>query len=251
MNILSVETATGCQSIAILRGDDVAAFLTKHAEGSHAKWIIPTIDAALESAGLALRDLDGIAVSIGPGSFTGLRVGLATVLGLRAVTRVPLVAVPTLEAMAWNLREEGPDLCPIIKARAGEAYWAVYRWAVGDRLVQVQEARIGPVELIPPSLTRSTVMLGDGWLAHESRLRSLLAAGAVTIRGAPAEHMFPSAIGVARAGKRRLEQGEVLPSGLAPLYVQRSEAELNWERPGRLRGRAARAKRVRGLAPSR
>ncbi len=251
MNILAVETATPCQSVALVRGHDVAACLEKHAEGSHAKWIIPILDGVLKTAGLTVQDLDGIAVSIGPGSFTGLRVGLATVLGLRAVTKVPLVAVPTLEAMAWNVREEGPDLCPIIKARANEAYWAVYRWTSGDRLVQVQEARFGPVELIPPCLLRPTVLLGDGWRAYETRLRPLLAAGPARIRQAPADGMLPSAVSVARAALGRLERGEVLPYGFSPEYVQRSEAELKWEGARSAPRPTGRARRASGAAPSR
>lgn len=251
MNILAVETATSCQSVAVLCGDEVAASLEKHVEGAHAKWIVPTLDAVLKSAGLTLQDLDGIAVSIGPGSFTGLRVGLATTLGLRAVTQAPLVAVPTLEAMAWNVREVGPDLCPIIKARTGEAYWAVYRWTQQYLLVQVEEARVGPVELILPSLARPTVILGDGWLAYEARLRPVLAAGAAKIRLAPAERMLPSAASVARAALGRLERGELLPRGLAPQYVQRPEAELNWERARGAQRSAGTAKKISGVARSR
>lgn len=251
MKVLAVETATACQSVALLRGDDVVACLDRQAEGSHAKWIIPTLDAVLKTAGLTVRDLDGLAVSIGPGSFTGLRVGLATMLGLRAVTKAPLVAVPTLEAMAWNLREVGLDLCPIIKARAGEAYWALYRWTQGTRLVEVQEARVGRVELIPASLVRPTVALGDGWLAYEHQLRPLLAAGPARFRDAPAERVLPSAVSVARAALERLERNDILPRGLSPQYVQRAEAELNRERARVAQPRAGGTRRVGGAAPSR
>lgn len=253
MNILAVETATARQSVAVLRGDEVAACLEKDAEGSHARWIIPTLDAVLKTAGLTVRDLDGLAVSIGPGSFTGLRVGLATALGLRAVTGVPLIGVPTLEAMAWRVPEVGPDVCPIIKARTGEAYWAVYRWTRGNLLVRVQEARVGPVALIPASLApaRPTVMLGDGWLAYEPQLRPLCAAGAAWIRQAPAERVLTSAVSVARAAMGRLERGETLPRGFSPQYLQRSEAELSRERARVAQRRVRGARRIGDAAPSR
>lgn len=251
MNILSIETATACQSVALLRGDDVAASRSHRVEGSHAKWIIPTMDAVLRSAGLTVRELDGLALSIGPGSFTGLRVGLATMLGLRAVTGVPLVAVPTLEAMAWNVRDVGPDVCPMIKARSGEAYWAIYRWTRGDRLLQIQEPRVGPVDLIPRSLASATVVLGDGWVAHGARLRALMAAGPVQIRQAQGGALLPSAVSVARAARGRLERGEVLQPGASPLYVQRTDAELAWERGSLARRRARTERRRSGAAPSR
>lgn len=253
MNVLAVETATWRQSVALLRRDDVAGSLETQAEGSHAKWIIPSLHAILKTAGLTLRELDGLAVSIGPGSFSGLRVGLATVLGLRAVTGVPLVAVPTLEAMAWNVREVGPDLCPILKARTGEAYWALYRWTPGQGLAQVQEALVGPVERIPQSLgaARPVVMLGDGWIAYEARLRALLAGGPASIRDAPPDRLLPSAVSVARAALGRLERGEILARGGAPQYVQRSEAELTRGRAGGAGRRAGRAGTARKAAPSR
>ncbi len=250
MNVLAIETATPCHSVALLRGHEVAACVERHADGSHAKWIIPTVDVVLKTAGLTVRDVGGIAVSIGPGSFTGLRVGLATALGLRAVNKVPLVAVPTLEALAWNVREEGQDVCPILKARAGEAYWAVYRWTPEGRPVQVQEARVGPLELIPASLSRTTVVLGDGWLAYEARLRALFAAGPGRVRPAPAKRLLPSAISVGRAALGRLERGEVESGGLSPQYVQRSEAELNWERARSAPRRGGRVRKVGGAAPS-
>lgn len=248
MKILAVETATAWQSVALLRGDDVLASRDTQAEGAHAKWIVPSLDAVLKSAGLRVQDLDGLAVSIGPGSFSGLRVGLATMLGLRAVAKVPLVAVPTLEAMAWNLPEAGPDLCPILKSRPGEAYWAVYRWTREHRLVQVQEPRVGPVERIAASLARPTVVLGDGWRAYEAQLRPLFAAGSARIRQAAPERLLPSAVSVARAASGRLQRGEVVPPGLAPQYVQRSEAEVNWERGRGVHPRAGRAGRVGGAA---
>ncbi len=251
MNVLALETATSRQSVALLCGGEVAACLETRAEGAHARWVIPTLDAVLKSSGLTMQELDGLALSIGPGSFTGLRVGLATMLGLRAVTQVPLVAVPTLEAMAWNVPEVGPDLCPIVKARAGEAYWAVYRWTPDHRLVQIQEARVGPVELIPPSLAGPTVVLGDGWLAYQTQLRACCAAGPARMHPAPAARVLPSAVSVARAALGRLERGEVLPRGVSPQYVQRSEAELKWERAHVAPRPAGGARSVSGAAPSR
>src|SRR5688572_23542415 len=115
MKILAVDTATSCQSVAVLKGESVLAHVEQNAQGSHAKWIVPSIDAALRAAGLEIHEMNGFAVSIGPGSFTGLRVGLATLLGFRTVLGTPLVAVPTLEAMAWSVRTTEGTVCPILK----------------------------------------------------------------------------------------------------------------------------------------
>ena len=134
MKILAVDTATSYQSVAILEDEVVLAYVEQDAQGSHAKWLVLSIDTALRAAGLQLRNMNGLAVSIGPGSFTGLRVGLGTLLAFRTVLGTPLVAVPTLEAMAWNMRTTEGTICPILKSRKNEIYWAMYRWMPDHRL---------------------------------------------------------------------------------------------------------------------
>src|SRR5690242_7052400 len=104
MKILAIETATAWQCVALLDGERVVGRRDQDAAGSHARLLLPAIDRLLSEAGLRPAQLDGLVVSIGPGSFTGLRVGLATALGIRTIAGLPLVAVPTLEGMAWNQR---------------------------------------------------------------------------------------------------------------------------------------------------
>src|SRR4029078_296602 len=146
MKILAVETATAWQSVALLDGERVIArhhqdaagshaqlalpalerVIARHdqdAAGPHAKLLLPAIDRLFSESGCLPAQLDGLVVSIGPGSFTGLRVGLSTVLGIRTITQLPLVLVPTLEGMAWNLCDVELPLCPVINSRRGEVYW--------------------------------------------------------------------------------------------------------------------------------
>ncbi len=94
MKVLAVETATAWQSVAILSGERVLARCDQAAAGSHARLLLPAIDRVLSEAGVVPGKLDGLVVSIGPGSFTGLRVGLSAVLGIRTITQVPLVGRP-------------------------------------------------------------------------------------------------------------------------------------------------------------
>ncbi len=226
MKILAVETATSCQSVAILDGARVVARSDEEAAGSHARLLIPTIDRLLKASGLTLSSLEGLAVSIGPGSFTGLRVGLATMMGLRAATGLPLAAVPTLEAMVWNVPRADVPLCPILKARTGEVYWGLYRWT-GVGTLQVLEAeRVGPLELVVQSFVGPTVVLGEGWAANRNELRRLLGAREGEVREAPGGAMAASAVSVGLAGLERLARGDIAGQGLSPRYVQRAEAEL-------------------------
>lgn len=231
MRILAVETATSWQSVAIVEGDTVVARSDEDAAGSHAKRLVPTIDWLLTSCGMALDDMEGLAVSIGPGSFTGLRVGLATMMGFRLVTGLPLATVPTLEAMAWNLRGAEPLLCPMLRARAGEVYWAQYQW-LGSALKQMREEQVGTVEAMARSLSSPALMFGEGWESYKQDFRRLLDRRLYDVGEAPSEAVRPSAVSVGRAGAERLRRGEIAGQGLTPRYVQRTEAEAVWERRG-------------------
>lgn len=230
MKVLAVETATRRQSVAILDGTSVLARSDEEARGAHARRLVPTIDRLLAETGLSLAGLDGLAVSIGPGSFTGLRVGLATMMGFRTVAGLPLAAVPTLEALAWNHREVGRTICPILQAGTGEVYWALYRWTSDTVLARISEARAGTLRALGESITDSTVVLGDGWKGNEDELELVLAERMVKVEQASPEAMAVSAVSVGLAGLERLARGDRASQGVAPLYVQRAEAEVAWER---------------------
>jgi tRNA threonylcarbamoyladenosine biosynthesis protein TsaB len=232
MKVLAVDTATAWQSVAVLDDREVLARADEEADGAHAKRLVPAIDRVLASCGMTLTDLDGLAVSIGPGSFTGLRVGLATMLGFRLASGLPLAAVPTLEAMAWNLRGAELPLCPILKARTGEVYWGVYQWRKDGTLQTLQGERVGTVGAVAQSLRGSVIVFGEGWDAHGKELRPALVEHAIDVREAPAAVSCPSAVSVGLAGLAELRRGNIAGRGVAPRYVQRAEADVVWERRG-------------------
>ncbi len=244
MKILAVETATVWQSVAILDGEAVLARVEQDAKGSHARTLLPAIDRLLKEAGLTLNDLNGLAVSIGPGSFTGLRVGLATMLGFRTVTKLPLVVVPTLEAMAWSLRGMSLPICPILKSRIGEVYWAQYQWTDRRTLVRLLHEQVGPPQAVARTVQKPLLVCGDGWQAYEKDIRASLGADARMIAEADVSAMRPSAVSLGLAALPRLANGEVAGLGIAPRYVQRTEAELTQERLGGVSATERRQQRV-------
>jgi len=231
MKVLAVETATSWQSVAILEDSLVLARHEQDAAGSHAKLLLPTIDRLFRETGLTLKQLDGLVVSIGPGSFTGLRVGLATLLGFRTITQLPLAVVPTLEGMAWNLRGNSALLCPILNSRRGELYWALFRWASAERLERVVSEQVGTGAMLGSSLTEPVLVFGEGWTVEASAIRSSIPFSANAIE-APDSAMKPSAVSIGLAGIERLRRGEVAGAGIGPLYVQRTAAELTYEASG-------------------
>lgn len=243
MKVLAVETATSWQSVAILDESRVLARHDQEAAGSHAKLLLPTIDRLLGETGLSLRQLDGLVVSIGPGSFTGLRVGLATLIGFRTISRLPLAVVPTLEGMAWNFRDASTVLCPILNSRRGELYWALFRWSSDGRLERVMPEQVGTAAKLGSSLTGSALVFGEGWTVEASAIRASMPPSA-TIAEAPETAMKPSAVSIGLAGIERLRRGEYAGIGISPFYVQRTAAELKYEESGGLSPVALRQERV-------
>ena len=243
MKVLAVETATSWQSVAILDGPRVLARHDQEAAGSHAKLLLPTIDRLFRETDLTLKQMDGLVVSIGPGSFTGLRVGLATLLGFRTISQLPLAVVPTLEGMAWNLRGTSTLLCPILNSRRGELYWALFRWTSEGRLERAIPEQVGTPVMLASSLTGSALVFGEGWTAEASAIRSSIPPSA-TVAEPPEAAMKPSAVSIGLAGLERLRRGEHAETGIGPLYVQRTAAELKYEESGGQSPVALRQERV-------
>lgn len=227
--MLAVETATGCQSVALMDGSKVLARRDRDAVGHHAKYLVPTIDDVFKAAGCALSDVQALAVSIGPGSFTGLRVGLATMMGFRMVAELPLAAVPTLEAMAWNLRGSKDLLCPVLKSRTGEVYWAFYQWQ-DTGLIKIGEEQVGPLEKLAHAIIQPTVIYGEGWQANRDELRYLFNSQQVPILEGPAECMAASAVSVGLAGIEKIGKNDIAGYGISPRYIQRAKAEIIMDR---------------------
>jgi tRNA threonylcarbamoyladenosine biosynthesis protein TsaB len=185
----------------------------------------------LRSAGCRLDDVGALAVAVGPGSFTGLRIGIATMKSLAFATGRPLVGVPTLDALAWTLPYAAPLVCPVLDAKKNEVYAALYRTREG-RLCPCLPARAQAPAALAAELAAATgepvVFVGDAAALHAPVFRAALGDRAHV---GPPGLRLPSAVTVAELGWAALERGEAVdPDVLVPLYVRRSEAELGRER---------------------
>lgn len=230
MRLLAIETATPAQSVALVEGDRLLAELFYEAKGNRGGVLLPTVDRVLKKAGLTARDLEAVAVSIGPGSFTGLRVGLATAKGLALGAGARLVGVPTLEVLAEGYALAEGTICALLDAHRGEVYMAVFR-RTGDTL-----ERLCPDAVLAPEAAASVLaqvagpvhVIGSGAARYRERLQSALGERAhVTEEGLRA---VPTAAVVARLGGRRLGGGNQPDAEVVPLYLRRAEAEVNWEK---------------------
>lgn len=231
MRVLAVDTATLTGAAALLEGDMLVAECRLNLALTHSERLLPAIDHVLAAAGWTLADVDGLAVALGPGSFTGLRIGVSTLKSLAFAARKPLVGVPTLDALAWTLPFAAHPVCPILDAKKGEVYTALYR-TDGGRLERLWDYRaIAPAALaaaLAAEIRGPVVFVGDGVAPFAPLLHTVLGADA---RLAPPALRLPSAATVAELGHGALERGESAdPATLVPLYLRRSEAELGRER---------------------
>ena len=226
MKLLAVESATLSGGVALLDGDRLLGEITLNIAITHSERLMSAVDRLLVDCGLAPADLDGLAVSVGPGSFTGLRVGLATVKALAMALDLPVAAVPTLDALASRLPFADAPVCPILDARKAEVYLSLYRWS-GDGMTRVWDYMGLPPEAAAARLEAPVILLGDGIEACRPWLDRL----GDGIRIAPAAQRLPSAAAVATLGCAVLAAGlGVGAEALAPLYLRPSEAELKARR---------------------
>jgi tRNA threonylcarbamoyladenosine biosynthesis protein TsaB len=221
MRVLAVETSTRAGGVAVLDGDRVVGSSMLNISLTHSERLMAMVDRLLADCGLALERLDGLAVSVGPGSFTGLRVGIAAVKGLAFATGLPVAAVPTLDAMAANLPFCLRAVCPVLDARKGEVYVSLYRWMDGA-LARRWDYRVLPPAEAAARIESPAVLLGDG---AEACL-ALVPPGADVCVAPPAQRV-PSPAVVAQLGQRMLAAGRgVAAEELLPIYLRPSEAEL-------------------------
>lgn len=227
MNILGIDTATMAGSIAVISEQQLIAETTVNTKTTHTERLLPTIDQMLRAASLTMQQIDGIAVASGPGSFTGLRIGVTTAKSLAYSIRKPLVGIPSLDALASQFLYTEVLICPMLDARKQEVYTALYR-NIGDRVQRISEYSVIAPKNLLKGLSEPTLFLGDGVLTYRQQIREILGDRALFANPAL---MFPRASLVAKLGCDRFLTGMPDDSyALTPLYLRQSDAEIHWER---------------------
>jgi tRNA threonylcarbamoyladenosine biosynthesis protein TsaB len=227
MHILGIETATKTGSVAIATEGRIVAEYTLNIELTHSERLMATVDRVLKDTGMTMADIDGFGVSIGPGSFTGLRIGVATVKGLSFTSGKPAAAVPTLYALAWNIPYALQPICPLLDAKKKEVYAALYRYE-GKALVQEMRETAIALPDLAALLGGEVIFTGEGARLHQTEILRLFGDRA---HFAPLSAAVSSAASVAEVAQRMLLEGRPADlDTLAPLYVRRPEAEVAWEK---------------------
>ena len=224
MRILAVDTATTSCSVAIVDKTSLLSEFTLYREQTHSKHLMDMIKAALRMSGLNFSDLDGFAVTRGPGSFTGLRIGISTIKGLAVALEKPVVGVSSLEALALQVSYSRDLICPILDARKGEVYFSRYRFLNGHLKNQTKE-RVAPPDKAVDDLSESCLFVGNGALLYKEMILEKMGKFASF---APLIQNTIRASTMAYLSMAKFEKNDTDDiEKISPYYIRKSDAELN------------------------
>lgn len=233
MHVLAIESSTSRSSVAIVDHDRVVATAGLGVPRRHGEFIAPAVRFCLDQASLTVDRLTGIAVGLGPGLFTGLRVGIATAQSLAASLHLPSVGLSSLDVLAFQVRYAPGLTCAVIDARRGELYWALYRASPGG-VQRLTDLRLGTIDQLSAELQsqgEDVLVVGDGALAYRKELHD------VDVDLAGPETAWPDAAVLGELAVPRFVREETQrPTELQPIYLREADAQLGWEKRGRMRG---------------
>lgn len=225
--VLGIETATMQVGCALGGVEGVLGSFNAAHGRRHAETLAPAIQFLCTQAGISLNEVGVVAVDIGPGLFTGLRVGVATAKGIAQALRVPVIGLSSLDLLAFPLRHTSRLIVPVIDARRGEVYTAAYRHVPGG-VQRVREPQLVTPQDLAAELIASgddVLLVGDGSLRYEAELAEVAA------ENAGVGHRYPSASALVElAQPKALREEFVQPRELEVLYLRQSDAEINWAR---------------------
>lgn len=228
MKYLTIDTTTKVTALALAEDGKLIAEGFLHTSKTHSERLIPVLDQVLKASAWRLQDLDFIGVVRGPGSFTGIRIGIATAQGLAQVLKIPLVGVLSLDALAWSGYSRFEVVVPVLDARKNEWYTALYQWSEEkEQPVSLRE----PFAIAPEAwlkelalLENSFVFVGDGITRYQELIKRILGDKAI---------IFPDYLALPRGAYSVkcvwLEWLENKGQGsVEPYYIRLSEAEVKW-----------------------
>lgn len=239
MKILGFDSSSNAATVAIADENKVIGEFFVNTKKNHSQKLLPLIDKLLKETDLKISDLSGIAVSVGPGSFTGLRIGVSTAKGLAYSTGLPIIGVNTLDGLAHNVLASQCTICPVLNARRSQVYTAIYK-EESEEIIRISEyMAIGIDGLInklseiksDEQIVNNYIFLGDGFLEYEKEIRKKLEGRIINIEK---NNEMPRASSIALLGLKKLKEGNKESAiEIMPFYLRKSQAEIMLEKKGK------------------
>lgn len=226
MKILGIDSSGNVASVALMEDNIMVGEYTINNKKTHSQTLLPMLEAMLKMADTDVSELGAIAVAAGPGSFTGLRIGAATAKGLAGALNIPMIAVPTLEALAYNCSGWSGAICPLMDARRNQAYFGIYE-CIQDKIEVLEKQKAAPIEEIIQKinkLQKDTIFLGDGVPVFWNYILENVE---VSFSFAPVQDNQQRAGSVAALGVNLWKKGEGIMKAaeFVPTYLRLSQAE--------------------------
>ena len=228
MLILGIESATARVGCAVADHEGVRASVQATRDRRHAELLAPQIQAACSNADVSLRELAAVAVDVGPGLYTGLRVGVATAIAIAHALRVPMVAVKSLDLIAYGLRHSGRVVAAVIDARRGEVFHARYRCVPGG-VQRISELAVDTPDHVVSQIMAEggeTLVVGDGAVLYSSMFEGLRG---VEIADRGFAHPSAESL-VLLAHSMAVREQFLRPDEVEPFYLRHPDAQANWDR---------------------
>jgi tRNA threonylcarbamoyladenosine biosynthesis protein TsaB len=229
MNILAFETSGRAASVAVMKDNRLIGEMTVSTRLNHSEKLMPMIDELLEKTEISIKDIDALAIGVGPGSFTGIRIGVSTAKGLAQALDIPIAAVSSLRTLACNGAYSDMLVCPIIDARRNQVYSGVFIWK-GNELVEVLKEDVYDFKellLILKNKDCNVLFLGEDVDKFKEQMKEVLGKNGIL---AMPQVNFPRAASVAGLAIKKIEEKDLENAfTLLPVYLRKAEAERQYE----------------------
>ena len=228
MNILGIDTSTMAANVAVLEDDKLICEYTINTKKTHSQKLMPMIENMLKLSDLDIKEIDAIAICVGPGSFTGLRIGMATAKAMAHVNNIPLIGVNSLEILGANMDLCNRNICSILDAQRNQVYTGRYHYE-GTKLVEIKEIGIQPIDELLEELAQSKeewILVGEAVYKYEDKIKEI-----ANIEIPAASNNVTKAGSLCSVAKVKFDEGKDIFNcyTVNPLYIRKSQAEEQYE----------------------
>lgn len=229
MLVLSIDSSCSTATCALVKDDEILAEINLNDKKQHSVILMDLIDSILSKYKIDVNSLDAFVISRGPGSFTGLRIGMATLKGLAFASKKPLISISTLDALAYNVVSFQGIICPIIDALRDNVYTCLYKNENNNLTSLIEENCLDINELVSIVKKQNlpVIFIGDGIAKHKEFLKENIPNSFF----APNHSNFPKASSVGELGIKKIKQGIIEDiNSINPIYLRKSQAEREYEK---------------------